>query len=1020
MPRIQLLKESDIRLFDNPPLISEENYKTVFNLANLYEFGLSFRKHVNKVGFIIQRGYFLVANKFYVPQDYHDKHVNFVCHLCGVPKVDINEYNRSLYTKHRSIILEHMGYASFISFKKTFILEAKDLVKTSLRPREIFNSLISILNERKIEQPRYYFFADSISSALNEFETNLINEIDVYLSQDEKDNLDSLMQLPSSENREVSASNPYLITQLKKPIQAITPKKIKESLDEFEIIAELHSNYKHIFDSVGLLNELINYYAVWVIKAEHIQFDKISNPERKRLFLLAFITYQYRIRQDLFVDTYMQLIQKHDNATNNELYKLALQRKLPKRKQFAKIKNLVISAEQKITRIGEVLFSNEYQKEEKLDLLINIYNQDGNKYQELLLEEIRKIEEYNKSTFEDQFKKELFEKNYNKLQRRVGRILSILDFNENTSSEDIFEAVKYYKEKKGNIYGNVPISFISQSDIKWIYKEEDTINPQIYKTYLFRGVAEHIKAGTLNLRFSDKYKAIHEYLISEEIWDKDKVELIQRSNLHNISNFGSYMDSLKYRLKQQYERTNLNFEKNQYLKLNKEGKPIVSTPKIEKLSEVPIHELIGKERYYPLINIISDVNQATNFTSSFIHYSRKSTKASPDSESIFAAIIALGCNIGVSKMGKISNGITPNKIENVKEWYFSKQNIDEANKTVLDFINKLSLPKLFLNNYTELHTSSDGQKFNVSVPSVHATNSFKYFGSGKGVSAYSFIDEKNRLFYNTVISASEREASYVIDGLMFNEEVESNMHSTDTHGFSELVFAVCNSLGIFFAPRIKRYGKQIISTFKDSPRKEYEKFGYKILPAKSMYVNSELIEEQWDNILRLLCSIKLKNAKASSIFKRLSSYSKQHPLHKALKELGRVHKSIFLLKYLDESSLRQRIDKQLNKIEQSHQFSKAIFFGNNQEFKVGVKEEQEVAVACRHLIQNIIVLWNYLFLSQKLTAISTETDYDNFIKSLKNTSIMSWQHINLIGQYDFQNIVNNQYDLEQITSLKLS
>tara|TARA_R110002124_G_scaffold281572_2_gene456026 strand:- start:2928 stop:3089 length:162 start_codon:yes stop_codon:yes gene_type:complete len=53
------------------------------------------------------------------------------------------------------------------------------------------------------------------------------------------------------------------------------------------------------------------------------------------------------------------------------------------------------------------------------------------------------------------------------------------------------------------------------------------------------------------------------------------------------------------------------------------------------------------------------------------------------------------------------------------------------------------------------------------------------------------------------------------------------------------------------------------------------------------------------------------------------------------------------------------MEKQLNIIELANKFSKAIFFANNQEFR----EEQEIIIACKVLIQNAIILWNYLYLS---------------------------------------------------------
>jgi TnpA family transposase len=61
----------------------------------------------------------------------------------------------------------------------------------------------------------------------------------------------------------------------------------------------------------------------------------------------------------------------------------------------------------------------------------------------------------------------------------------------------------------------------------------------------------------------------------------------------------------------------------------------------------------------------------------------------------------------------------------------------------------------------------------------------------------------------------------------------------------------------------------------------------------------------------------LKQGTASQLSKRLSSYAKENPLYKALKEFDRIIKSMFILRYYDDVVLRQRIEKQLNRIELS-------------------------------------------------------------------------------------------------------
>lgn len=173
--------------------------------------------------------------------------------------------------------------------------------------------------------------------------------------------------------------------------------------------------------------------------------------------------------------------------------------------------------------------------------------------------------------------------------------------------------------------------------------------------------------------------------------------------------------------------TNQNLGSNKHIRFDRQGRPIISTPKLENSESNGCIEILGKDQYLPLIKILSDIKDATNFSESFSHYSRKTIKKQLPNELFFAALIGLGCNIGVRKMGKISKGIGANKLDYTVRWYFSKENLDEANRRILFLTNSLSLPKFFNKKKEELHTSSDGQKFNVSVSSLHSRYSYKYF-----------------------------------------------------------------------------------------------------------------------------------------------------------------------------------------------------------------------------------------------------------------------------------------------------
>jgi TnpA family transposase len=224
-------------------------------------------------------------------------------------------------------------------------------------------------------------------------------------------------------------------------------------------------------------------------------------------------------------------------------------------------------------------------------------------------------------------------------------------------------------------------------------------------------------------------------------------------------------------------------------------------------------------------------------------------------------------------------------------------------------------------------------------------------------------------------------------------------------------------IGTAFAPRIKKIGKQTLSSF--SSKGKHERRGDTLLPRHT--INKKLILSQWDDILRFMATIKLRHSSASQLFKRLSSYAKDHPLYRALKEFGRIIKTQFILTYLDDLQLRQRIEKQLNKIELANKFSKAVFFANNQEFQNGNREEQEISTACKVLIQNAIVLWNTLFLSQQLSNTSNAEERDAMLKAITSGSLLTWLHVNLQGEYDFRQRAANDssFDMAKILALQL-
>ena len=204
-------------------------------------------------------------------------------------------------------------------------------------------------------------------------------------------------------------------------------------------------------------------------------------------------------------------------------------------------------------------------------------------------------------------------------------------------------------------------------------------------------------------------------------------------------------------------------------------------------------------------------------------------------------------------------------------------------------------------------------------------------------------------------------------------------------------------LGFSFALRIKSIGKQTLYIFKPNDRSGEQ--SWIIKPDKT--INEALIRDNWDVLLRLVATIKLKENTASDIFRRLNSYSRQHALYQTLKAFGQIVKSLFILRYVDDLALRQAIEKQLNKVEMANRFTRAVAIGNPREFAQVEKEEQEIAEACNRLIKNSIICWNYLYLARQLRNTPDAEARENLLRVIEEHAPMAWTHINMLGEYDF-------------------
>ena len=246
-----------------------------------------------------------------------------------------------------------------------------------------------------------------------------------------------------------------------------------------------------------------------------------------------------------------------------------------------------------------------------------------------------------------------------------------------------------------------------------------------------------------------------------------------------------------------------------------------------------------------------------------------------------------------------------------------------------------------------------------------------------------------------MIPATVRDATYVLDALLDNEtELTILEHATDTAGYTDIVFALFDLLGMQFAPRLRDIGDQQLYRFSRGQKVRH------LAPRMKGTIRHELIVRHWDDLLRLAGSLKRGWVTASLFISKLQAYPRQNILTRALQEYGRLIKTLFILRYLENPAYRRRINAQLNKGESLHALRDFLFAADKGVIRRKQEEAQTNQAMCLNLVTNAVVVWNTVYMQAALDQLRTE-GYPVQEDDLAHLSPARFEHVNPYGKYYF-------------------
>ena len=388
-----------------------------------------------------------------------------------------------------------------------------------------------------------------------------------------------------------------------------------------------------------------------------------------------------------------------------------------------------------------------------------------------------------------------------------------------------------------------------------------------------------------------------------------------------------------------------------------------------------------------ITDLLSEVARWTQFTDCFTHL--RTGEMAADERVLMTGLLADGLNLGLTRMAEACTIASLGQLGWMADWHIRDETYALALQRLVNQQLREPLAAIFGNGVA---SSSDGQFFRAGGFGRDAGRLNAHYGDEPGSKFYTHISDRYAPFHTKVIAATASEALHVLDGLLYHQsDVVAHRHHTDGGGDSEHVFALCSLLGFLFAPRIPDLkSRRLYSFSKASAYPSLE-------PLIAGRINVPLIRAHWAEILRVAASIRTGTVTASLIMRQLASYPRQNGVAAALRELGRLERTLFTLDWIEDPELRRGTSRELNKGESRNSLARAVFIHRLGEIRDRTYENQQHRASGLNLLVTAIILWNTRYLDRAITTLrAVEPIPDELLTHL---SPLGWEHVNLTGDY---------------------
>ena len=911
------------------------------------------------------------------PKSFHDVPTDAIQYLIdqlGTSPDDNYSWKGRSAKRHRLEILEFLGIKKSTPDDRkklvTWLIDA--VIPKTNNIEELQSQADGWLYKRKLMRPTKAVFERLVRSATSKYEDQLFANISNQISAKDKAHLDAFLSSKSA--------NVNFVTIKADPGKIGLESVVKES-DKLAFIDSLKLPEK-AFKQMN--QKALSGYRTRV--ASQSAWETQRHPDNIRYALTSIFLYMRKAEIiDGLVELLIQVIHRLSVRADNKVKKTLL-------KDFKKVygKNHILyqiadaALEHPQGRISEVIFP--LVGENALTNLIKEYKSNGPGYKL----EVHKVIRASYSSH---------------YRRMIPKILKALPFRSNNEThKPVLDAWEFIKAKQPSrktyfsINDDVPIDGVIQPKWLEVVVEEDKkgnqrVNRINYEICVLQSLREKLRCKEIWVEGADRFRNPDEDLPQD--FSENREYYYQ--DLGHSQDANEFVDNLKAKMFEALSSLNDLMPNNQYVRLRNTDKNRICITPLDKQPDPPnINRMKGEVQVqWPstsLLDMLKEADIQIGFTDCF-ETSRSSERIGRQElqKRLILGLYGIGTNAGLKRVSAGNHGITYKELLRTKQVYINKNSLRNAIAMVVNATFAARDIALWEEGTTAC--ASDSTQIGSWDQNLMAQWHARYRSSG--VMIYWHVEKRSTCIYSQLKKCSSSEVASMIEGVLRHcTEMSVDKAYVDTHGQSEVGFAFSHMLGFNLMPRLKNIASQKINVPAAGMADEFDNLDLIL----TRPINWKIIAEQYDQIIKYTTALKQGIAEPESILRRFTRNNIQHPTYKALSELGKVIKTIFLCGYIEHQEIRREINSGLNVVENWNGANDFIFFGKSGEVATNQTDEQELSVLALRLVQQCLVYINTLMIQSVVSqdhweGVFTDEDY-------RALCPLFYAHVNPYGHFD--------------------